>query len=53
MMTRNKHTGFAIALAWPQTYCKQPGAWYDPITLLLGINKNNYYKVGHAALVLI
>ncbi|MBN2820283.1 MAG: hypothetical protein JXP36_15005 [Bacteroidales bacterium] len=53
MSTTKKHTGFAIALAWPQTYCKQPGAWYDPITLLLGINKNNYYKVGHAALVLI
>jgi hypothetical protein len=53
MANRNKHTGIAIALAWPQTYCKQPGAWYDPITLLLGINKNNYYKVGHAALVLV
>lgn len=53
MSTAKKHTGFAIALAWPQTYCKQPGAWYDPITLLFGINQNNYYKVGHAALVLI
>ncbi len=48
-----KHTGIAIALAWPQTYCKQPGAWYDPLTLFLGINKNNYYKVGHAAVVLV
>ncbi len=47
------HTGFAIALAWPQTYCKQPGAWYDPLTYWLGVNQNNYYKVGHAALVLI
>lgn len=53
MPTNKKYTGFAIAIAWPQTYCKQPGTWYDPITLLLGINKNNYYKVGHAALVLI
>lgn len=52
-MYANTPTGIAIALAWPQTYCKQPGAWYDPITLLLGINKNNYYKVGHAALVLV
>jgi hypothetical protein len=52
-MNRNKqHTGFAIALAWPETYCKQPGAWYDPITLRLGISENNYYKVGHAAVVL-
>jgi hypothetical protein len=46
-------TGFAIALAWPQTYCKQSGSWYDLPALFLGINKNNYYKVGHAALVLI
>lgn len=53
MTKKDKHSGIAIALAWPQTYCKQPGAWYDPLALLLGINKNNYYKVGHAALVLI
>ncbi|NJK93769.1 MAG: hypothetical protein HC905_01520 [Bacteroidales bacterium] len=53
MNAQSKHTGFAIALAWPQTYCKQPGTWYDPITLFLGVNRNNYYKVGHAALVLI
>lgn len=53
MSKDKKHTGFAIAIAWPETYCKQPGAWYDPIMLLLDINKNNYYKVGHAALVLI
>ncbi len=46
-------TGFAVALAWPETYCKQPGSWYDGITLALRINKNNYYKVGHAALLLI
>ncbi len=53
MNAKINHTGYAIALAWPKTYCKQPGAWYDPLTLLLGINKNHYYKVGHAALVLI
>ncbi len=53
MSVGNEHTGIAIALAWPQTYCKQPGGWYDPITLFLGLNKNNYYKVGHAALVLV
>jgi len=52
-MNSSAKTGFAIALAWPETYCKQPGSWYDPLTLLIGINKNNYYKVGHAALVLI
>lgn len=52
MKNEEQHTGFAIALAWPETYCKQPGAWYDPITLFLGISENNYYKVGHAAVVL-
>ncbi len=45
--------GFAIAIAWPNTFCKEPGAWYDTITRWLGINKYNYYKAGHAALVLI
>jgi hypothetical protein len=53
MKKKKKHTGVAIALAWPQTYCKQPGSWYDPLTLLMGINKNHYYRAGHAALVLI
>jgi len=53
MSVGNKYSGFAIALAWPQTYCKQPGAWYDLVTSLIGVNHNNYYKVGHAALVLV
>ncbi len=47
------NTGFAIALAWPETYCKQAGSWYEFITGALGINRNNYYKAGHAALVLV
>ena len=46
-------TGFGIALAWPATYCKQAGAWYDGLLNILGIAKNNYYRVGHAALVLV
>ena len=45
--------GFAIAVAWPQTKCKQAGAWYDFILRLLRINKNGYYTVGHAAVVLV
>jgi len=45
--------GFAIALAWPETRCKQAGAWYDLMLNYLGINDNGYYKVGHAAIVLI
>ena len=47
------HSGFAIALAWPETACKQAGAWYDGLMYQIGINKNGYYKVGHAAVVLI
>lgn len=53
MNFRNKHTGFAIAIAWPETWCKQSGAWWDNFLNWLGISKNNYFKVGHAALVLI
>jgi hypothetical protein len=51
--SKRKRTGFAIALAWPETYCKQPGAWYDPLMRLLGINRGYYYRVGHAAVVLV
>lgn len=53
MKNVKRNTGFAIALAWPETWCKQPGSWYDNITGWLGFNKNNYYQAGHAALVLI
>jgi len=47
------HNGFAIALAWPKTLCKRAGAWYDYPLHYLKISKNGYYKVGHAAVVLI
>ncbi len=50
---KHKHTGFAIALAWPETYCKQAGAWYDPLMRLLGFNRGYYYRAGHAAVVLV
>ncbi len=53
MSAAEKNTGFAIALAWPATYCKQPGAWYDPLMDWMGFSRNNYYKVGHAAVVLV
>ncbi len=49
----NNKDGFAIALAWPDTLCKQAGAWYDGFVSFLGINREGYYKVGHAAVVLI
>lgn len=47
------YSGIAIALAWPETLCKKAGAWYDVPLKWLRINKSNYYKVGHAAIVLI
>lgn len=53
IIKKAKHTGFAIALAWPATLCKQPNSWYDTPLRWLGINKNWYYKAGHAALMLI
>nr|MBS0037082.1 hypothetical protein [Saprospiraceae bacterium] len=53
MKRQNKHSGIAIALAWPRTFCKQPGGWYDPLCHLLGISYRHYYRVGHAAVVLV
>ncbi len=52
-MGKKHYTGFAVALAWPQTFCKQAGAWYDNFLNLIGIAKNNYYRVGHAAVLLV
>lgn len=40
-------------LAWPDTPAIQVGSWYEPITKLLGFNKNGYYKAGHSAIVLV
>ena len=48
-----KNSGFAIAIAWPETHCKQPGSWYDDLMGRFGINRNNYYRAGHAALVIV
>lgn len=47
------HNGIAITLAWPETLCKQAGAWYDTPLKWLGLNRNSFYKVGHSAIVLI
>lgn len=47
------HSGLAICLAWPETHCKQAGAWYDGLMRLFRINRKGYYKVGHAAVILI
>lgn len=53
MLKKIHNTGFAIAIAWAETYCKQPGYWYDGLMEFLRISKNHYHKIGHAALVLI
>lgn len=53
MIFQKKQTGFAIAIAWPETWCKRSGAWYDGFINRLGISKHHYYKVGNAALVLV
>jgi len=50
---KTKHNGFAIVLAWPETLCKQAGAWYDNMMHFMGINDEGYYKVGHAAIILV
>ena len=47
------HKGILIALAWPETKCKQAGAWYDRPCEKLGFSQGGYYKVGHAALLLV
>lgn len=44
---------FTILLAWPETKCKQAGSWYDGLMCILGFSKDKYYKVGHAAIVLV
>jgi hypothetical protein len=52
-MMQRATNGFAVALAWPESFCKTAGAWYDILPRMLGILKNGYYQVGHAALILI
>lgn len=53
MESKNKHAGFAIAIAWPETLCKQPNSWYDKPMKWAGFNKNWFYRAGHAALILV
>ncbi len=47
------YDGYLVVLAWPETKCKQAGAWYDGLMRFLGVNKGGYYKVGHSAFLLI
>lgn len=48
-----KKDGLIITLAWPETWVKATEARYNVLAETLGISKNGFYKVGHAALVLI
>ncbi len=52
-MSSKNYSGIAIALAWPETYCRQAGGGYDAILNSVGICHNHYYKVGHSAVLLI
>jgi len=47
------HKGIIIAISWPETLVVKEGKWYDMPMTFLGFVKNNYYKVGHAAMLLI
>ena len=49
----SRRNGFAIACAWPETWCKEPGSWYDKLMNDIGISQDGYYPVGHAALILV
>ena len=48
------NSGTIIALAWPDTKVIHEGKWYDkPMRWLGAIDKEGYYKAGHAAFLLI
>jgi hypothetical protein len=51
--TKEVNKDCIIALAWPETLCRQAGGWYDGLMRLTGFNRNYFYKAGHAALVLV
>jgi hypothetical protein len=50
---KKNYDGIAIVIAWPETYCKQAGAWYDRPMRWLGFCVDYYYQAGHAAVVLV
>jgi len=47
------HKGTIIAISWPETLVVKEGKWYDAPMIFMGFIKDNYYKVGHAAMLLI
>ena len=48
-----RYTGFAVALAWPKVWAKEAGDGYDRLMRGLGFNDGGFYRVGHAAVVLV
>jgi len=47
------NTATIIAMAWPDTKVIHEGKWYDTPMRWVGAIKDNYYKAGHAAFLLI
>jgi len=48
-----RYSGFAVALAWPKALAKEAGDGYDRLMHGLGFNDGGFYRVGHAAVVLV
>lgn len=46
-------TGVIVNISWPDTKVRSTSAWYDYITTWMGYCVDGFYKVGHAALLLI
>lgn len=46
-------TGAIVNIAWPDTKVRKTNAPYDGPMTIVGLCKDGYYKVGHAALLLI
>lgn len=47
------NNGTIIAISWPETLVVKEGKWYDKPMEWIGVVKENHYKVGHAAMLLI
>ena len=50
---KSTENGFALVLCWPEKKCKRAYSWYDPIMKKIGVMKDDFYAVGHSAIVLI
>jgi len=46
-------TGAIVNIAWPDTKVRKTNAPYDGLMTVVGLCKDGYYQVGHAALLLI